>query len=323
MRVLLHVDPCPPAFRRGVIALGNFDGVHRGHQAVLAEGRRVADELDVPLGVLSFEPHPRAVLNPEAVPFRLTNLRTKACELAGVGVDFLVAHRFDTDVARMLAQDFVEQVVVHGLGAVHLVMGADFCFGRGRSGTPDVLRWMGEMEGFGVTVVPAFREAGTVASSTEVRRHLREGRPEDAARLLGHWWHIEARVEQGDRRGRTIGFPTANLSMAGWQVPALGVYAVRARLDDGRLVDGVANIGRRPTFDKPDVNCEAHLFDFAEDLYGRHLCLAVVAHIRGERRFGGLDELKAQIAADSDEARRILADLPARAAALGLDPAAF
>jgi riboflavin kinase/FMN adenylyltransferase len=306
-RIVRGLAEVEPEMRGAVVALGNFDGVHKGHQAVVAAARARATELGVPLGVVSFEPHPRSFFNPGAPEFRLTPLPSKARALGRLGVDFLAALPFDAAMANMLAQDFVTDVLVHGLGIVHVVIGFDFCFGRGRAGNAEVLAWMGEMEGFGLTVVEPQTHDGEVYSSTLIRRLLADGKPRQAARLMGHWWHIEGPVLPGDQRGRTIGFPTANIALEGYLHPALGVYAVRAEVD-GRTFGGVANFGKRPTFDKKDVLLEVHLFDYSGDLYGKTMVVSFIEFLRPERKFAGLDELKAQIAADGAKARGILAD---------------
>ncbi len=311
MRVFRHYDDLPAWTRGAVMVLGNFDGVHRGHQAVVAAAAKVARDHDVPLGVVTFEPHPRSFFRPNDPPFRLTTLRSKAHRLEVLGVDFVVALHFDEVFSRVLAQDFVVDVLVDGLGVCHVVVGYDFVFGYKRGGNSDVLRAMAAMEGFGLTVVePVGPVDGPVYSSTRIRNLLKSGHPRDAADLLGHWWEVEARVQAGERRGRTIGFPTANLALGDYVVPALGVYAVRLSADEeGReWRGGVANLGRRPTFDKQDVLLEVHLLDFEGDLYGHNVRVAFLEFLRPERKFDGIDALKAQIAADCTRAREVLAD---------------
>jgi riboflavin kinase / FMN adenylyltransferase len=306
MRILRHVR-APAELAGAVLALGNFDGVHRGHRAVIGRAREVAQALGAPLGVLTFEPHPRTLFQPNAPPFRLTPFRSKARHLAALGLDLLVVTRFDRAMAGKLAQDFVIDVLVEGLRARHLVVGYDFVFGHKRSGTPQVLAQMAEMEDFGLTVVEPVAAGSDIFSSTLIRQHLAEGRPRAAAELLGHWWEIEDRVRQGFKRGRTIGFPTANLTLADYIRPAFGVYAVRAQAaGSGIWIDGAANLGRRPTVGGETENLEVHLFDYAGDIYGKWLRVQLVEYIRAERKFAGLDELKAQIAADSARARALL-----------------
>ncbi len=326
MQIVRHYTDVPPALRGPVVAIGNFDGVHRGHQAVVANAAALADELGVPLGVIIFEPHPREYFQPDGPEFRLMSFRDKAKLLERLGVDILYALTFDSDMANKTAPEFVDDVLVKGLGALHVVVGYDYAFGRGRSGDTSVLSWMGLMEGFGVTVVEPMtlhgaenESAPELFSSTKIREHLSEGRPRQAADLLGHWWSIEGRVLKGDQRGRTIGFPTANVSLENYIVPKLGVYAVQVEFEDpdargasGRtdtqIIDGVANIGRRPTFDKEDVLLEVHLFDFQGDLYGQHIRVSLVEFLRPEMKFDGLDSLKAQIAKDGEAARAVLDD---------------
>ena len=294
-----------------VVALGNFDGLHRGHHVVIGEAGRIARAMGVPLVVVVTEPHPVTYFAPGAPAFRLTPFRERVQLLEQFGVDHLLVLPFDADLAGMSAQDFVVNILVSALHARHVCVGYDYRFGKGRGGGTDVLAWMGDEEGFGLTVVRPVRVglegyAGQVCSSTLVRTALQAGEPRKAAALLGHWWTINGRVTKGDQRGRTIGFPTANVELGESLEPKLGVYAVRVQIegDDGWR-DGVANIGRRPTFDKRDVLLEVHLFDFDADLYDLHVRVELVAFIREEKRFDGIDALKAQIAEDADVARLI------------------
>lgn len=314
MQILRHYADVPAVLRGGVYALGNFDGVHLGHQQVIAEARRVARALGVPLGVLVFEPHPRQFFFPDEPFFRLTPFRSKARILEKLGVDILAALPFDAAMAARLAPDFVHDVLVNGLHAVHVVAGYDFRFGKGRGGDVGVLSYMSAMEGFGVSVVEEVALDGEAYSSTRIRDLLTRGDPRGAARLLGRWWTVETHVRTGDRRGRTIGFPTANLALEDHVEPALGVYAVKIEIEDGPhkgIYDGVANLGRRPTFDKKDVLLEVHIFDFEGDIYGHHAAVSFIDYLRPERKFDGLDALKAQIAKDSARARALLAATPA------------
>ncbi len=311
MRILRHLDDVPEECRGAVVTLGNFDGFHRGHQVVLIEAAKMADQLGTPLCVLTQEPHPRAFFRPDDPPFRLASLRAKATYLEDFGVDVMVVLHFDAALASTLAQDFVMDILLGKLGARHIVVGYDYRFGKGRGGGTDVLRQMGEMEGFGVTIVEPSEVAGTIHSSTAIRDALKGGKPFEAAALLGHWWTIDGRVQEGDQRGRTIGFPTANLPIDNLLEPRRGVYAVRVRIEDGPdrgRYDAVANIGVRPTVGTEHILFEIHLLDFAGDLYGRHLHAEIIEFIRRERKFDGLDALKAQIDNDAKEARRILND---------------
>lgn len=305
MKIIRHFEQVPPGFRGAVYALGNFDGVHRGHQQVIGRAAEIARELGIPLGVLVFEPHPQQFFFPERPFFRLTPFRAKARLLERMGVDVLAALPFDERMSKMLAPEFVLDVLVNGLNAAHVVAGYDFRFGKGRGGDAAALRYMGLMEGFGTDIVDEVKNGGVTFSSTRIRELLGAGEPRRAAELLGHWWTVETHIQQGDQRGRTIGFPTANVDLGQHLRPRFGVYAVRA-LVDGVWRDGVANLGRRPTFGKLKENFEVHLFDFAGDLYGKTLRVAMVDFIRPEMKFEGLDQLKAQIAADGEAARRIL-----------------
>jgi riboflavin kinase / FMN adenylyltransferase len=311
MRLIRHCGELTPELRGCVVALGNFDGVHLGHQEVILTARRIAIAGGMPHAVMSFEPHPRSVFNPAGAPFRLTPFRVKARLIEALGIDLLFIPHFDADFAAIAAHDFVAEILAGCMDVRHVVVGYDYVFGKGRQGTGAFLAEMGRELGFAVTVVPpATSPTGEVYSSTRVREYLIEGKPADAAKLLGHYWELEGRVEHGDARGRSIGFPTANLNLGEYQRPATGVYAVRAGIDAGattRWLDGVANFGRRPTFDKTDELLEVHLLDVAEDLYGRHLRVALVDYIRPEQKFSGLDALRAQIAADVAQARCLLA----------------
>jgi riboflavin kinase/FMN adenylyltransferase len=294
-----------------VVAIGNFDGVHLGHRAVIAAAHKIARAAKAPLAILTFEPHPRSVFVPNGPPFRLTPFRAKTRLIEEAGVDLLFTLRFDRAFAAETAATFVSELLVARLGTSHVVVGRDFTFGRGRGGNPDLLRAMGAKLGFGVAVLePKTDTGGKVASASRIREHLAQGRPRAAAELLGRDWEIEGRVTQGDKRGRELGFPTANLPIANYLHPAPGVYAVRAGLaEKGVLVwhDGVANFGNRPTFAGQDWRLETFLFDFAGDLYGKHLRVALVDFIRPDARFDGADALVAAMLEDARRARAILA----------------
>lgn len=317
MRLFRHYDEFSPEFRGSVIALGNFDGVHRGHQAVIGEALRRARLAGVPAAVMTFDPHPRRLFRPDLPPFALTSLRLKARLIEALGVDFLYVQHFDAAFAAKSAETFIEEVLVRGLGVSHVVVGADYAFGKGRGGSVEVMREHAARCGFEVTAVDLVTgdlvtgaDQGTVFSSTVVRTALADGDTETATAILGHPWEIEGRVEHGDARGRTIGFPTANLRLGDYSRPATGVYVVQAGIDRGGKTDwvgGVANYGRRPTFDKTDDLLEVHLFDFSGDLYGQHLRVRFLHHLRPEQKFAGLEALKAQILADAAQARIMLA----------------
>ena len=311
MRILRDYRNVPEECQGLVLAIGNFDGVHRGHQAVIAEAQKAADRLGVPSGVLTFEPHSREFFAPDAPPFRLSTMETKAAHLKWLGVDVMVALKFDLAFSQKSAEEFVRDVLAQGYKVKHVVVGYDFIFGHKRQGTTVVLADLAKKYGFGLTVVEPVGEETVIFSSTAIRDCLKQGDPGKAAALLGHWWEIEGQVIEGDKRGRTIGFPTANIPLVGYHHPKLGVYAVRVGLHKGTHVDwinGVANFGKRPTFDKKDVLLEVHLLDWSGDLYGQSLRVAFVDYIRPEMKFAGIEELTEQIARDVTKARTILSE---------------
>jgi len=314
MRIFRHYRDVPNAYKGAVVAVGNFDGVHRGHQALIAEARRMAEERNAPLGVLAFEPHPQEFFRPSPESFRLTPFRAKARLIAELGADVMYALDFNTEMATMPAEDFVMNVLVGALHIGAVVIGKDFQFGKGRAGNTTMLAYMGEMEGFGVTLFdPVIAHGDDKISSTEIRDALKAGKPDVAARLLGHWWSVEARVEHGDKRGRTIGYPTANMKLTDVMKPAFGVYAVRANiLEDDHIVSthgGVANFGIRPMFETGVPLLETFLFDFSGDLYGKHMQVELIAYLRPEAKFDSMDALVAQMNADSEKARAVLRQL--------------
>lgn len=311
MRVFRHFEHLPVEVKGSAVAVGNFDGVHRGHREVIGEAGMIAHASGMPWAVLTLEPHPRSVFEPQAAPFRLSPLPAKIRLIEALGPEVLVIVPFDASFAKMPPRTFVEHVMVRGLGARHVVCGHDFAFGHGRKGTPEQLLWLGDEFDFGFTCVSEVKDAdGEPYSSTRIREFLRAGRPADAAQLLGRPFEIEGVVVEGDRRGHTIGFPTANVLLGEYLRPAFGVYAVRAAFDEGGrsvVCDGVANLGTRPTFDGSDARLEVHLFDYAGDLYGRALAVELIDFLRPEKKFDGLEALRAQIAEDCAQARLILA----------------
>lgn len=295
----------PQAVRGNAVALGNFDGVHRGHVHLL-ESLKMARP-DCPPAVVTFEPHPRAFFRPQDPPFRLMRADMRAQALSEQGVDHVVQIPFDATFSHSGPRDFVRDVLIGGLDVAHVACGADFAFGHRRTGDVVLLESLLGQHGVGVSIVPQLSDASGPISSSRIRRLIQEGYPERAAELLGRTWSITGEVVQGDQRGRLLGFPTANIALGDYIEPARGVYAVQVRLPDGRDVPGVANVGRRPTInDGKESRLEAHLFDFDEDLYGQTLSVALVALLREEKRFKGLDELKAQIACDARQARACL-----------------
>ncbi|HVG49710.1 MAG TPA: bifunctional riboflavin kinase/FAD synthetase [Rubellimicrobium sp.] len=306
MRILRDRTAIPPDARGASAAIGNFDGVHLGHRAVIDIARRST----APLAVVTFEPHPREWFAPGSPPFRLMNAQAKAHRLQMLRVDTLFELRFDAALATLSPEAFVEDVLARDLGLSHVVVGADFRFGKGRTGTAGTLRDLAQDAGIGVTVAPMLElEAGEV-SSTKIRAALSEGRPRDAARMLGHWHRIEGPVLHGEKRGRELGYPTANLSIEGLHPPRFGVYAVRVDVLDGPHAGsygGASSIGVRPQFGGEFANCETFLFDFAGDLYGATLSVALVDYLRPEMTFSGLPALIEQMDADCLRAREILA----------------
>ncbi|HEX2115655.1 MAG TPA: bifunctional riboflavin kinase/FAD synthetase [Alphaproteobacteria bacterium] len=319
MRVFRHYTDLPAASQGSIVAIGNFDGVHRGHQAVIGEAVRRAKAAGRASGVLTFEPHPRRFFKPDTPPFLLTRLRTKVRVLAAIGVDNLFVLRFNASLAGLSAETFIDRVLVDGLRAHQVVVGYDFVFGQGRRGNPELLRERLAARGIATMVMPPVAaphaepdgdSEGLIYSSTGVRDALRAGDPRAAARLLGRPFEIEGRVRRGDARGRLLGFPTANIWLGDYLRPALGVYAVQARIDNGSaqpLLTGVANLGLRPTFGGSEPRLEVHLFDFQGDLYGHRLRVELIEFLRPERKFDGIEPLKAQIAADVQAAKAALA----------------
>ncbi len=311
MRIFRHVADIPPEFKGAVVAIGNFDGVHLGHQALINQALQHADARKAPCAVLCFEPSSREFFRPGAEPFRLTPFRSKAHMIAGLGVDAMFALAFDAELAHQTPQEFVIDLLVKALHVGCVVVGSDFRFGHGRAGDAAVLRYMGEMEGFGVDIFPTVAaDSDEKISSTLIRSHLKQGKPDEAARLLGHPFVIEGRVEHGEHRGRTLGFPTTNMHLDGYIRPAFGIYAVRASVLKDDLVvaryDGVANLGVRPMYLASEPLLETYLFDFDGDLYGMHLAVELVAYLRPEAMFGSVPELQAQITRDSAQAKKLL-----------------
>lgn len=308
MRTFTHWTGIAPEDRGASVAMGNFDGVHLGHRAVIDLARRAG----APLGIITFEPHPREFFAPHAAPFRLMNAEARANRLEKLGVERLYQLPFDERLSEMEAGTFVREVLAEGLGVAHVVVGADFRFGKRRAGGAEELRAMGARHGFAVTIANLVEADGTDISSTAIRTALSEGRPRDAARMLGHWHRIEGAVIHGEKRGRELGFPTANMALEGLHLPKLGIYAVRVDVLSGPhrgSYDGAASLGVRPMFRGERPNLETHLLDFSGDLYGTHLSVALVDYLRPEARFDGLPELMAQISADCARAREVLAAL--------------
>lgn len=313
---IIFRDPSslPETLRGGAVAIGNFDGVHRGHRAVLERTTAIAAGAGVPALALTFEPHPRSFFRPHEPVFRLTPSDLKAELLAKLGFDAVVEMTFNADLAAIGAEDFVADILVARLGVSHVVVGHDFHFGRKRAGTPQLLTELGGRHGFAVTVVPAAGTGETVFSSSRVREFLAEGRVEDAAGILGYEWRTRGAVRHGARRGRDLGFPTANIQLPANAELRHGVYAVRVSVD-GVTHNGVANFGRRPQFDNGQPLLEVYIFDFAGDLYGKTADVSFVAFLREEARFDSVSALIEQMNEDARQARQRLSGPPREEAA--------
>ncbi len=310
MRIVRDHQFTGPSDRGASAAIGNFDGVHMGHRAVIDLARQSAP--GAPLGVLTFEPHPRQYFAPQAPTFRLMSAEARAARLDKLGVDILYQLNFNTALASLTPREFAQNILCDGFGLVNVVVGADFCFGKGRAGTVADLRAFGAEMGFGVTIADLMETGGVQVSSTAIRQALTEGRPRDAAALLGHWHRIEGEVIGGEQRGRELGYPTANMSIEGLHPPRFGVYAVLVDVRDGPhkgTYHGAASVGVRPMFGENRPNIETFLFDFTGDLYGTTLSVALVDYLRPEEKFDGLDALITQMDADCARAREILAAL--------------
>ena len=314
MRLYRHETDLPSDARGAVLTLGNFDGVHLGHQAVIAEALRIARASDRPLGVLTFEPHTKAFFRPDMPPFRLTPLRVKLHALEALGVDYVVALAFDESLAAVSAEAFAADVLARGLGISHAVAGGNFRYGHKHAGTMETLAAAGLAHGFGVTrVAPVSAADGTVYSATAVRKYIADGDLRRAAALLGRPFEIDGRVITGDKRGRELGFPTANLNITEYMRPAYGIYAIRALVDRpgaSSWIDGVANLGIRPMWRTPEPMLEAHLFDFSEDIYGQVLRVRLIERLRPEAKFDSIDGLIEQVDRDKIAAREALLATP-------------
>lgn len=305
MQVFNSLDAIPNAARGASAAMGNFDGVHIGHRAVIERARHA----DMPLAVVSFEPHPRQYFAPDGPPFRLMSPATKAHRLEKLGVDLLFDLPFNADLANLSARDFVRDVLADGLGLARVVVGADFRFGKGREGSADMLQALGEEFGIEVEIAPLVQAEAEDVSSTAIRTALAAGRPRDAAKMLDHWHRINGIVIKGDQRGRALGFPTANMALIDLHLPRLGIYAVWVDVLTGPhkgAYRGAASIGTRPTFGENIPNLEVFIFDFDGDLYGAELSVALVDYIRPELKFDGIDALVAQMQNDCTRIAAIL-----------------
>ena len=299
-------DPMPEHLRGAVLALGNFDGYHLGPQAVAGEAIAQAKAAGRPAIIATFDPHPVRYFVPDAAPFRLTSLDQRQRLFADAGADAMLVFNFDASLAATTAEDFIIKLLVERLGVSAVVTGEDFTFGKGRGGNVGVLRDVGATLGLTCTAMGPVSDEGGVISSSRIREALQEGDCATANRLLTRPFAVEGVVQHGDKNGRLLGFPTANIDMSNYLRPRYGIYAVRGRLADGRVLDGAANLGIRPSFDPPKELLEPHFFDFAEDLYGQNIEVEFHAFIRGEAKFDSMDALMVQMRTDCDEAKTIL-----------------
>ncbi len=293
----------PERLRGGIVALGNFDGFHKGHQAVVGRAVSRGRSEGRPVLVATFDPHPVRFFRPETAPFRLTTLDQRERMFAAAGADAMLVFRFDGGLASLSAKQFVSERLLRLIGVAGVVTGEDFTFGRGRCGNVEVLKQLGLEHGFSVDSVAPVEADGTPVSSSLIREALQTGHCEDATRLLTRPFAIEGVVEHGDKRGRTIGYPTANLSLGNYLRPRFGIYAVRGRLRDGHVLAGAANLGIRPTFDPAKELLEPYFFDFSGDLYEQTIEVELISFLRPEAKFDSIDALKAQMDSDCAEAR--------------------
>ena len=307
MERLDNGSPLPAHLRGGIVALGNFDGFHLGHQAVVGRAIERARAEGRPAIVATFDPHPKRYFQPQSGHFRLTTLDQRARLVAAAGADAMLVFNFDAALAGLSARAFAERQLLEIIGAGGVVTGNDFTFGKGREGDVATLAALGAEFGYSAEVVAPVRLDGETVSSSRIRRYLREGDPRGAARLLTRPFAIEGPVQHGAKLGRQLGYPTANMHLANYLRPAYGIYAVRGRLPDGRVLDGVANLGIRPSFDPPEELLESYFFDFHSDLYDRVIEVSLVDYLRPEAKFDDLDALKVQMDADAVAARRALA----------------
>lgn len=307
MQRLTHDQPIPEALCGAVIALGNFDGFHLGHQAVVGRAVQRGAHERRPVIVATFDPHPVRHFKPDSPPFRLTTLNQRERLFAQAGADAMLVFRFGDELASTTAEDFVSRLLAKQLGAAGVVTGEDFTFGKGRGGNADVLRELGAEHGIQAETVAPVLLDGERISSGRIREALMAGDPGTATRLLTRPFAIEGVVVDGAKRGRALGWPTANVELGNYLRPAYGIYAVRVTLDDGREHDGVASLGIRPTFDPPKELLEAVLFDFDDDLYGRTIEVALHAYLRPEAKFDSVEALKVQMDADAARAKELFA----------------
>jgi riboflavin kinase/FMN adenylyltransferase len=312
MQIIRDYAYVDQADRGASVAIGNFDGVHIGHRSVIDIARRAGEAIGAPLGVLTFEPHPREYFAPDAPPFRLMNPEARAHRLEKLGVEKLYQLNFNANLSALTPEEFAANVIRDGLGLQHVVVGADFCFGKGRAGNASDLQRFGKDMGFCVSIAQLLEGEKGQVSSTAIRQALSDGRPRDAAAMLGHWHRIEGEVVGGEQRGRELGYPTTNMSIEGLHPPRFGVYAVLVDVLNGPhkgTYHGAASLGVRPMFNGEVPNIETFIFDFSGDLYGTELSIALIDYLRPEEKFDSLEAFIAQMDADCANAREILAAL--------------
>ena len=311
MQVFHGIQTVQRKLKNPAITIGNFDGVHKGHQALFQRVKQLAEELNGESVVVTFDPHPLEVLFPKKAPSFITSHRHKLDLIASCGIDATIIIPFDHEFSRMSAREFVEAVLVEKIGARAIVVGHDYRFGHSREGDIAFLKKLGEQYGFKVQIVTGLRVNDTVVSSTAIRQMIVSGNIKEANRLLGRFFEVSGTVIPGRKRGVSLGFPTANIRMPAITSPRTGVYVVQAEVD-GKTYGGAANLGYNPTFGDTDLSLEAHLFDFDQDIYGKTITVRFIDRLRDELRFSGPDELAAQIRKDVDTAKKILAGLESR-----------
>ena len=307
MRILTDYNIINECHKGASVAVGNFDGVHLGHQSIIKNAGQFSS--NCPLGVLTFSPHPREFFKPESSAFRLMNDKSRNNRLKRLGVEILYQITFDETMASLSAYNFAEKVIAKGLGAKNLVIGADFCFGKDRTGDANMLIELGNDLGFNVEIADTVSDDDKILSSTSIRNLLSDGCTRDAAKMLGHWHRLDGLVITGDQRGRTLGYPTANISLDRLHKPRLGIYSVLVDILSGPKCGsytGVTSVGKKPMFGDNVINCETYIFDFQEDIYGEEISVALIDFIRPEENFSSVEELILQMDLDCRKAKKSL-----------------
>ncbi len=305
MKTIKSYRELPNEAKACVVALGNFDGVHKGHRKIIEETIKIAKDKKTKSAVMTFEPHPAAILRPDNKNFRLTDLKMKEKLISEIGADFLFTIPFTEDFSKITAEDFIKTILIDSLQVKHVVIGHDFIFGHNRTGNPDFMQKKSAELSFGITIISAIKDENEICSSTSVREALRQGDLKRVNKILGRNYSIDGLVIKGDARGRQIGFPTANINLGDLIRPAFGVYAVKIRLED-KIYNAVANIGIRPTFGKESELLEVHIFNFDKNIYDSSVNIEFIDYIRTETKFKNVDELTKQILIDCKKAEEIL-----------------